>query len=94
MPNLTFISPDTHANRTYVRRTDWEQAINEHKKVHLLGEAAVEAHTKEKQTLADALPAKTEVLAWFAYDSAHSHDSISSSENFCYGAMFTRLSAN
>ena len=44
-----------------VRRSDWDAAVNEHRKVHLLGPAAVEAYVQTKQVLADALPTKKEV---------------------------------
>ncbi|PIL23445.1 hypothetical protein GSI_14756 [Ganoderma sinense ZZ0214-1] len=49
-----------YAGKVYVRKSDWQAAINEHKKVHLLGGAALEAYIKKTQALADALPAQIE----------------------------------
>ena len=45
----------------YVRKSDWQEAVNEHKRIHLLGGPAPEAYIKEKQAVADILPAKVEV---------------------------------
>ncbi|KAI0642671.1 hypothetical protein C8Q79DRAFT_983413 [Trametes meyenii] len=44
--------------RTFVRRSEWKAAIDEHKQIHLLGPDALAAYLETKQTLADALPAK------------------------------------
>ncbi len=44
-----------------VREDDWLQAVDEYKKVHHLGEEAVAAYVKEKQALADLMPAKRDV---------------------------------
>ena len=49
------------AGSVFVRKSDWQAAVNEHKKVHLLGGAALEAYVKKTQALADALPAQIEV---------------------------------
>ncbi|RDX44438.1 hypothetical protein OH76DRAFT_1421421 [Lentinus brumalis] len=44
-----------------VREDDWLQAVDEYKKVHHLGEEAVAAYVKEKQALADLMPAKRDL---------------------------------
>lgn len=51
----------TYTGKILVRKSDWLSAINEHKKVHLLGGAALDAYVKKTQALADALPAQIEV---------------------------------
>lgn len=47
--------------KAFVREEDWQQAVDEYKKVHLLGKEAVAAYVKEKQALADRMPAKMAV---------------------------------
>ncbi|TBU43901.1 hypothetical protein BD309DRAFT_959585 [Dichomitus squalens] len=51
---------EPYGKKIYVRKSDWQQAINEHKKIHILGGPALQAYVTEKQALADALPAKLE----------------------------------
>ncbi|KAI1787577.1 hypothetical protein LXA43DRAFT_896027 [Ganoderma leucocontextum] len=51
----------TYEGKMYVRKSDWQGAINEHKKVHLLGGAALDAYVKKTQALADTLPPQVEL---------------------------------
>ena len=66
-----------YADNTFVRHTDWRQAVNEYKKAHLLGEEAVAQYAKAKQEIADVLPAKIEVSSVVRMEDlvAHTNDS-------------------
>ncbi|KAM5534010.1 hypothetical protein V8D89_012330 [Ganoderma adspersum] len=61
IPRLEF-GDGAHTGKVFVRKSDWQAAVNEHKKVHLLGGAALEAYVKKTQALADALPAQIELF--------------------------------
>ena len=50
-----------NTQRTLVRKEEWQQAINDFKKARLLGDQAVADWVAEKQTIADRMPALTEV---------------------------------
>ncbi|KAI0676457.1 hypothetical protein C8Q78DRAFT_997613 [Trametes maxima] len=57
IPRMERSGPPFHEH-IFVRRREWQAAIDERKMIHLLGPDVLAAYLETKQTLADALPAQ------------------------------------